>query len=789
MSGAGPAATPAGAPGPGPLARALVARHARLAASAGGVLDHVDGLRERIVEHAAADRAAQVRDELVQIPLERLAEVTDRNLRLADLARAGYRTVGDVLDVRLKDLDAVPGVGPATARGVVAAARALGALLGADKAVRVEFDAASRTADPASTELLVLLHRYRRLAPLVSPHRSNLAGYAGSVTRDLPAARRAAGRLSLVFSASSTRRAARAALERLARWDPWLADTGLADVVDRLADACAQPDPPHRAVLDEFEARSAEFYTTLEELAPRAGQTEAASGRITADLALRVAEHPLDVSGLRVSLRGYQAFGARFVLNQGRALLGDEMGLGKTIQALAVMTHLAAQGEERFLVVCPASVLVGWLREIGARTDLVAHRLHGPDRDEALARWLTEGGVGVTTYEGLEHVPLPGAVPGGDVDGGGASPLAPVGALVPPPASGLGLLVVDEAHAVKNPRAQRSVLVARWAAATGRVLLMSGTPMENRLDEFLALVRLLDPAVAARVPRHLRLAGPDVFRRAVSPVYLRRNQEDVLVELPDLVRVDEWLPPTPASSRAYRDAVASGSFMRMRRAAYATPPADSPKLAKLLEIVDDAAENLHRVVVFSYFRDVLDTVAAAVAAGGLGRPFGPLTGDTPPDERQRLVDEFSAAPPGAVLVAQVKAGGVGLNIQAASVVVLCEPQVTPTMEAQAIARVHRMGQVRTVVAHRLLGTDDVDERLVELLEGKERVFAEYVRESALTDAAPGAVDVSEADLVRDVVAFEQARLGYGPVWDGLVAEGLLADPPRDAGAPPPQADR
>lgn len=740
---------PAGAdaaPGPGPAAKALVARHARLVEAATGVLEHTDGVRRRIVDLVAADRAAQVRDELAQIPLERLAEVTDRNLRLAPLASAGFRTVGDVLSARVKDLDAVPGVGPATARGVIAAAGALGALLGADKAVRLELDAHTRTADVATTELLVLLHRHRRLDPLVAPHRADLAGYAGAAARDLPVARRAGSRLSFAFATPSTRRAARAALERLARWEPWLAAGDVPTVIGRLADACAQPDPEHRAVWDDYESRSAEYYTTLEELAPRAGQSAATYGRITADLAMRVADHPLDVSGLRVSLRGYQAFGARFVLNQGRVLLGDEMGLGKTIQAIAVMAHLAAHGEDRFLVVCPASVLVGWLREVRTRSTLAAHRLHGPDRDEALARWLAEGGVGVTTFEGLAHVPP----------------------------SQLGLLVVDEAHYVKNPDAQRSQLVAQWAGATLRVLLMSGTPMENRLEEFLELVRLLDARVAGLVPRHVRLAGPDAFRRTVSPVYLRRNQEDVLVELPDLVRVDHWLPATPAGVDVYRDAVASGSFMAMRRAAWATPdPADSAKLEELLEIVDDAAENLHRVVVFSYFRDVLDVVAAAVGRSALGRPFGPLTGDTTPDERQRLVDAFSAAPPGAVLVAQIRAGGVGLNIQAASVVVLCEPQVTPTMEAQAIARVHRMGQVRTVVAHRLLGTGDVDERLVALLEGKEQVFDEYVRESALTDAAPDAVDVSEADLVRDVVAFEQARLGYGPVWSGLADEGLL----------------
>jgi superfamily II DNA or RNA helicase len=135
-----------------------------------------------------------------------------------------------------------------------------------------------------------------------------------------------------------------------------------------------------------------------------------------------------------------------------------------------------------------------------------------------------------------------------------------------------------------------------------------------------------------------------------------------------------------------------------------------------------------------------------------------------------MIDAFSADVAGAVLVAQVQVGGVGLNIQAASVVVLCEPQLTPAAEDQAIARVHRMGQVRTVRVHRLLEPGGVDERIRALLVGKRRAFDEFVRESAVADRALHAVDVSRTDLARRVVAQEQARLGYGAVWDELEAD-------------------
>ena len=119
-----------------------------------------------------------------------------------------------------------------------------------------------------------------------------------------------------------------------------------------------------------------------------------------------------------------------------------------------------------------------------------------------------------------------------------------------------------------------------------------------------------------------------------------------------------------------------------------------------------------------------------------------------------------------MLVCQIEAAGVGVNIQAASVVILCEPQVKPSIEAQAIARAHRMGQVRTVQVHRLLIADSVDERMIELLGSKARLFDAYVRHSTIAQASPGAVDMSEVQLARLIVAQEQQRLSGAPA-DGV----------------------
>jgi len=193
----------------------------------------------------------------------------------------------------------------------------------------------------------------------------------------------------------------------------------------------------------------------------------------------------------------------------------------------------------------------------------------------------------------------------------------------------------------------------------------------------------------------------------------------------------------------------------MRRAAFASgDPRSSAKLQRLLEIADEAGENGRKVLVFSFFRDVLATVHQALGP----RAFGPITGDVAPAKRQALVDAFTRADGPAVMVSQIAAGGVGLNMQAASVVILCEPQVKPTTEAQAIARAHRMGQLRTVQVHRLLTEDSVDQRMLEILDSKARLFDEYARRSEVADTSPEAVDISEMTLTREVVAKEQERL-------------------------------
>jgi SNF2 family DNA or RNA helicase len=385
---------------------------------------------------------------------------------------------------------------------------------------------------------------------------------------------------------------------------------------------------------------------------------------------------------------------------------------------------------------------VNWLHETERHTSLDAFRLHGGDRNIKFKAWARRGGIGVTTFGTLHTLQEPGGVK-------------------------VALLVVDEAHYIKNPRAFRTQEVKEWIRTTNRTLFLTGTPMENRVSEFKALIGHLSPMAATKLKTLDGLAGATAFRSAVAPVYLRRNQEDVLEELPPKIETEEWVGLEREDLQAYLEAVASGNFMAMRQAAYLPATrSGSRKLKRLAEIAEEAASGGRKIVVFSFFLKVLDAVAGTLD----GLTMGSLTGSLPPNKRQKLVDEFTSRRGPAVLVSQIQAGGVGLNMQAASVVILTEPQWKRTTEDQAIARAHRMGQARPVDVHRLLAEDSVDQRMLEILKQKQILFDEYVKRSELKDVSPDAVDisdlkatkevVSQAEAERRIVELEQRRLGF-----------------------------
>lgn len=681
-------------------------------------------------ETAARSAYELARDEVVarqlaEMPIARLRETTDGGVRFGAIEKAGYRTVGDVLRANPQRLIQVRGVGEHSVYQVIGAARQLELALKENLWLRFEPDRKPKE----QQRLLEALANYRIAAQAIGPAREELESLMPLLDDLEKRAKRTTSRLRMFFSGRQKKEDAARALEHLSLV---IARPETSKVEGQLGDFGGQLETKRpKNVWADYEQRVAEYNGLLVDVGGLAPDNEAAEGFIPAELAQSVHEHPLDTELLRASLRGYQAFGAKFALHQRQAMLGDEMGLGKTIEALAAICHLRTKGASHFLVVCPASVLVNWLHEVERHSELEAVRLHGAERERNFHVWSRRGGVGVTTFQSLHWLYEK------DFD------VAPA------------LLVVDEAHYVKNPQARRTMAVRDFIKFSERTLFLTGTPMENRVDEFRMLVHHLQPKVARSVSGVDGLAGAARFRAAVAPAYLRRNQTDVLQELPPRLETEEWVVFGHEDFTAYRDAVAERNFMAMRQAAFvAGTPATSGKLARLVELAEEALGNDRKIVVFSFFRRVLDVVAGELGSVAMG----PLTGSVPPGKRQKLIDDFTATRTARVLVSQIEAGGVGLNIQAASVVLLTEPQWKPSIEEQAIARCHRMGQARPVDVHRLLAEDSVDQRMLEILATKAALFDEYVRRSELKDISPDAVDVSSIDEAKRVASItEQER--------------------------------
>jgi superfamily II DNA or RNA helicase len=432
-------------------------------------------------------------------------------------------------------------------------------------------------------------------------------------------------------------------------------------------------------------------------------------GHVPLEIAQAVEALELKRGVLKATLRRYQMFGAQFMIQQQRTLLGDDMGLGKTVQSLAAMCHLHALGQRHFLVVAPNSVLINWEREVTTHTGLRPFVLHGTQRLANCAEWSKSGGVGITTYD-------------------------TAGVLLPHIAN-IDMLVVDEAHKIKNPKAKRTRRITSAAAKAPIVALMSGTALENRLSELHALVCLAQPEIKAAADYLLSSARPSAeeARRRIAAAYLRRTQVDVLSELPEMTKVDEYVSLSE-DERNTEEAMKPHVQNQRIATTIGTGDGNSAKYERLKELLEFYRANGDKVVIFSAFRQVLEDVSKI--CGGCDQ----ITGEVSPSKRMEMIDRLKAKTGFGCLALQVDAGGQGLNIQFARVVILMEPQFKPSTESQAIARVYRMGQGRKVIVHRLIAKDSIDEDLVELIKYKQQIFDTYANQSAVKDESAMSVD-------------------------------------------------
>jgi SNF2 family DNA or RNA helicase len=282
---------------------------------------------------------------------------------------------------------------------------------------------------------------------------------------------------------------------------------------------------------------------------------------------------------------------------------------------------------------------------------------------------------------------------------------------------------------------------------------MTGTALENRLAEMHTLVAAAQPELQDLLKQLLWQVRPkpNEIRRQLAPVYLRRTQADVLNELPDLVHNDEIIPLEPADRQAYESAPVH--LMQRRLAAtIGQGGLNSAKYDRLKQLLESYEDEGRKVAIFSTFLQVLSDVSE------LSGRCPVIHGGVATEERQKMIDAFTAKQGFAVLALQIDAGGLGINLQSAQVVVLMEPQFKPSTEKQAVARVRRMGQTRKVHAHRLIAQGTVDEALVALVEAKTKIFEDYAQHSAVKSASRMAVDGASGALLEQLKA-EVGRTG------------------------------
>ena len=674
---------------------------------------------QRITELWQYIKEREADEKLKNMPIDTISSI-EKGLPVNQLINAGYQTVYDVSRFTVNQFLSVKGIGDKSAHPLKSSVEKIKQSVHLGTAGRINPDDLTRL-DYDALEAIYLKHHIL----IENEHiLKDIQNFRADFQKDFDSVKEQGNFIVSLFQSKEKK-------DKIQQSIQSLNDRNVTGRFKDIEDAYLKVinfKVDEQTLKADFIANNIKYYSEIESLTGQTNKKDAED--IPSELVEAVNAVELNTEGLDLTLRHYQAFGAKYILYSKRVLLGDEMGLGKTVQALAVLNHLNHDGKQAFIVVCPLSVVANWKRETEKFTKLNALIYHGKDRDQVFKQWQEEKGILITTFSHTRNIDK------NAVDH-------------------LDALIVDEAHYIKNPEAKRSISVYELAEKAEYVSFMSGTPMENRLEEMKQLISVLQENIADKISNELHLLEPKKFKREVAAVYLRRNRADVLGELPELEIIEQWSDFGQEEQVLYNQAVENGKVMTMRRAAWqGGSPDKSPKLDALREICEAARENGHKVLVFSFFRDVIETIQEHLT----GQTFPAITGDVPNSDRQKIVDDFTSAEPGAVMVSQITAGGVGLNIQAANIVVLCEPQWKPSTEEQAISRAYRMGQSRNVMVYRLLTEDSIDGSMLEVLAEKSKLFNDYARESEVANIAQETEEISEASLTQKVLEMEKERL-------------------------------
>ncbi len=441
-------------------------------------------------------------------------------------------------------------------------------------------------------------------------------------------------------------------------------------------------------------------------------------------LLLPVLQPPLRLSlglhiGLPSPLYPYQTKGVEFLADTKAALLGDDMGTGKTVQTCVALRILLQQGRLRTaLIVCPLSVLPNWQGELAKWAPNIHTTLVRGTIDRRMSAWESPSHVWLTTYDTLRNdCYLLEATRRGQFD----------------------LLVLDEAQKVKNS-ASATTRAVRGISAKYRWGL-TGTPLENNIEELCTILRILDPALGAR-----SFATATDVQKVLRPMFLRRRKIDVLSDLPDLTTVPVWLPLEPAQRKSYEEFEEKGVLQLHARGRTMTAhcvmvllsslkqicnrcprTGESSKLNWVRENLDEISSQGDKAILFTQFRE--DTTAGALWLTSELSAFNPLYYGTANTDAKRaaILAAFQHNPVHKVFIGHPKSAGVGLNeLVVANYVIHFDHWWNPATTNQATARAHRPGQTKKVTAYDLWIEDTFEQVIFRLLDEKQALYNDIV---------------------------------------------------------------
>jgi len=464
----------------------------------------------------------------------------------------------------------------------------------------------------------------------------------------------------------------------------------------------------------------------------------------------------VEESNRYTTLRPYQREGLEWLRKLEAAgchgLLADEMGLGKTLQVLSYLDMREALGKRPVLVVCPASVVPVWQAEVRRffpETPVEVLSSGNPFDEKRPALWLS-------SYTQLRrNKPLLDTVE-------------------------FAYAILDEAQSIKNPDAKATH--ACFSIRADQRIALTGTPLENRPLDLWTLFRFLMPGfLGTRRSFERQVRDRDSFlpllRQQVAPFILRRTKLTAAADLPPKVEID-WVCPLTAQQRHVYDTLTAEAktqfkgglsrhlkqdrmhlfslLTRLRQAS--CDPAllpgrtdhwnQSGKLASLRGRLEEALQAGSKIVIFSQFVKFLRRSREVAREAFPDIPQFELTGSTL--DREAPVERFRSAEGAALFFISLRAGGTGLNLQEADYVFLLDPWWNPAVEAQAIDRVHRIGQEKRVMVYRLITRGTIEERIERLKKSKSRLF-----DDLLSDLDAPADLLKQFDSIEDLIQLEE----------------------------------